>query len=462
MRAFLVSQPKPRLGSCVASRYSLPLTSLTDHELEDEKARLTMQARCTFGSPPPPFCAWSVSDGALFVPRFYGLTRFGPPERDDRTDGEYAAIDFVGTPTPVQARATEAVFARDLAPGGLGGTMVVLPCGYGKTCWAIQTMARLKRKTCVIVHKGVLRDQWVAAIERFCAPGVRVGFLQGDTNDLEACDVLVAMVLTLAKRDLPPLDAVGLVVCDEAHHMAAPVMNLAMRHFRARHVIGLTATLERPDGLTPLLHHTLGPEGFRTERDAQESVRVSVALFPGAARDVLTRDGKPIASLMINALAKHAARNAFLVERVVAYRAAGRVVMVLSDRLAQLALLRTALEARLPPGEVGLFVGATKEAQRAVELAKPVVLCSYAMANEGVDKVELDTCVFATPKGRVTQAIGRCQRPCATKRPPLVLDVVDDNAVFQTLRFGRQRHYAKERYSVQTLSAGDHGSSWWG
>ena len=73
------------------------------------------------------------------------------------------------------------------------------------------------------------------------------------------------------------------------------------------------------------------------------------------------------------------------------------------------------------------------------------------MANEGLDKREADTCVMASPKARVTQCIGRIQRPCATKQGPLVLDVVDENAFFQTLRWSRQRLYASEKYDVQVV-----------
>jgi superfamily II DNA or RNA helicase len=462
MRAFCAARP-PRRGSIVGATYAVPVGALSERELSDERERLTLQARSSFGTPPPPFCAWSVDAGVLHVPRFYGLERFGPAETDQRVDGEEApGLVFVGTPTEVQTRATAAVLARPYAEGGPRGAIIVLPCGYGKTCWAIAFSARFRRKTCVLVHKGVLRDQWKASYERFC-PGVKVGFVQGDTFDVAGCDVVIAMVLTLAKREYAPLDVFGLVIVDEAHHMAAPVMNLAMRHFRARNVIGLTATKERADGLTPLLHWTLGPEGFRTERDS-EPVSVSVAVFQGGCRDVLSRDGKPVVALMTNMLAKHAGRNAFLARRVAAYRARGRVIMVLSDRIEQLRTLRTLLRElhKLDEDEVGLFVGATKEAQRAAELAKPIVLCSYAMANEGIDKTELDTCVMATPKGRVTQCIGRCQRPCATKQPPLVLDVVDDASVYQALRWTRHRYYTKEKYEVQTLQVAEAvDDAWW-
>lgn len=75
------------------------------------------------------------------------------------------------------------------------------------------------------------------------------------------------------------------------------------------------------------------------------------------------------------------------------------------------------------------------------------------MANEGLDKVEADTCVMASPKARVVQCIGRVQRPCETKQPPLVLDVVDDVSVFRDQRWTRHRLYAKEKYTVQVLDA---------
>jgi len=159
---------------------------------------------------------------------------------------------------------------------------------------------------------------------------------------------------------------------------------------------------------------------------------------------------------MITRLAQNVARNQFIARRVAAMRAQGRVVLVLSDRIAQLHTLHAMVIAGgVDAAEVGLFTGATKKQQvRNEQLAKPVVLCSYGMANEGLDKREADTCVMATPKSRVTQCIGRIQRPCDTKKPPLVLDVADDeSSIFMQLRWKRQRLYAKEKYEIQVIQA---------
>lgn len=455
MQAFMSQSVRP--GSRVDATYSVPVDSLGDEELKEEIKRLTLQARSSFGPPLPPVEVWDIRGDRLHVPRFYGLIRFGPPEEDARVLGDPITLRFEGTLTAVQQRATDTIFARYLSETGACGAMVCLPCGYGKTVWAVHTIARLGRKACIFVHKSFLRDQWERAFLDFC-PGVRVGVIQGKTWRIDDCDVVIAMVMTMAKRDYESevMDSFGTICFDECHHMAARVMNRATRCCRAKYVLGLTATKDRPDGLTPLLHWSLGPEGFRVERDT-ETVQVSVALFSHGAPQIQNREGKPIVSIMVNKLAENERRNEFIARRVVAFYRAGRVILVLSDRIAQLkALHRLLLVAPgMPEGDVGIFTGATKETDRAVQLERRIVMCSFGMANEGLDKREADTCVMATPKGRVTQCIGRIQRPCETKKTPLVLDVCDDAPVFVQLRWRRQKLYSKERYEVQVRPAED-------
>jgi superfamily II DNA or RNA helicase len=84
----------------------------------------------------------------------------------------------------------------------------------------------------------------------------------------------------------------------------------------------------------------------------------------------------------------------------------------------------------------------------------------FVPASEGLDKREADTCILATPKGRITQCVGRIQRPCATKQTPIVLDVVDTPGVFQRLRWKRQREYSREGYRVQVVRTDDPSVDW--
>lgn len=446
-----------RHRTVLGSTYAIPLETLGTSLADEAREELTLCPRSSFGPPPPPVTAWFERDGHLHVPRFYGIERYGPPVVDLRSDGaELPALPFQATLTEVQTRAVDAVVTKHFSGRDTHdcGAIVCLPCGMGKTVLAVYLVTQvLKRKACIIVHKGIIRDQWKAAFQTFC-PGLRVGFLQGKTCEVAGYDVVVAMVLTLAKRETPEwaFDDFGTVVCDECHHYAAPVMNLAMRKFRARHIVGLTATKDRPDGLTPLLHWTMGVEAFRAERNGGESVRVSMAVFKNVVREIRSRDGKPLTAVMTSKLTLNHGRNEFIAARVVAMRRTGRVVIVLSDRIQQLKTLHgMVLRRGVAEEEVGLFYSATPEAERQEQLARAIVLCSYGMANEGLDKREADTCVMASPKARVTQCIGRIQRPCATKQGPLVLDIVDDNSVFQALRWSRQRLYSREKYEVQLV-----------
>ena len=456
MRAFLAEGS--RMKSRVGSVYSVPKEWLGSRATEDLKEVMTMVPKTAFGSAQAEsFKVWSEDAEYLHLPRFYGLQNYGPAMFDDRVDGDLIQdVAFVGTLFAVQERAVETLSKTCFSSAGSGGGIVSIPCGSGKTVLAVYFITKvLKRKACILVHKAVIRDQWKAAFERFC-PGIRVGVLGGTKSEIDSVDVVIAMVLTVSMRDYDTsvFDSFGTVCADECHHLGAKVMSRALTRFRARHVLGLTATKERPDGLTRLLHWSIGQEAFRAERDGGEKVRVTMAIFkPDASKECLNREGKPVLSIMLNRIAVDATRNRFISSWVSDKRAQGRVVMVLSDRLVQLDILRTMLVADgVAVTDIGVFRGSTPQREREEQLSRPVVLCSYGVANEGLDKREADTCVMATPKGRVVQCIGRIQRPCADKKPPLVLDVVDDFSVFSQLRWKRQTLYSREKYEFQTVN----------
>ena len=451
MRAFLV--PNKRPGSKIDSMYSLPLSGLGEEELNDEKRRLTLQAKSTFGAPAPPFAVYKIDNERLYVPRFYGLTRFGPAEVDERVEGAPIQLVFNASLRDVQDRALQTVEKSYFNADGPGGAMTVLPCGFGKTVLAVALTARLGRKAAVLVHTSVLKTQWKESFETFC-PGVRVGYVQGNTFDVADKDVVIMMLQTVAKRQFAfdVTDEFGLLICDEAHHMAAPLMNQAFRCFRARRVLALTATKERADGLTRLLHWCMGEEAFRAERKSQH-VTVKLIKFPGAV-EKHTKDGRPLVAIMLNLLAADCARNRFLTDRVVECYRQGRVIIFLSHRTAQLRAIYAYLTSdlhKVPKEDVGMLEAAQKEDARAVQMERSILLCTYNMADEGMDKKTLDTAILGTPKSRVEQCIGRIQRDCDTKQSPLVYDIADEGLYYSRLRSARQTFYRKNSHPVEMM-----------
>lgn len=453
MRAFLV--PNTRAGTKVGATYSIPIDGMGTEELEDEKNRLTLQAKTNFGPPAPPFKVYRIVDGCLEVPRYYGLQRFGPAETDERVHGEAVEISFAGTLRDVQKKAMCAIFDVHFSESGCGGTIVVLPCGFGKTVLAVATASRLGRKTAVLVHTSVLKAQWKESFEAFC-PGIRVGYVQGSTFDCKDKDVVIMMVQTVAKRQFPPeiTDQFGFVVCDEAHHLAAPIMSMAMLCFRAAKLMALTATKERSDGLTRLLHWSLGPEGYRAERK-MNGAQVTLVEYEGATVEKVTKDGRPLVAVMINHLSANAPRNRFIARKAFDMYMNGRTLIILSHRCAQLKSLHSILISEpylIPEENVGRLEACQGDALRSLQLVRRILLCSYNMADEGLDKKELDTLIMATPKSKVEQCIGRILRQHDDKKFPLVVDIADEGVYYGRLREHRLNFYRRNKYDTQIVS----------
>ena len=406
------------------------------------------------------FPAYAEDAESLFVPRFYGLRHWGPAATDATASGVPCDLWFAGSLTDVQQRGVLAYEERLASAANPKGGIVVLPCGYGKTVFALYLAARLGRRTLVLVHKAFLVEQWQARVRQFL-PGASVGVVQQGRVESDA-DVVVGMVQSIAKRDYDEhvLAGFGLVVIDEAHHMAAPVFSRAMRKICARHTLALSATPERRDGMDDLLRWSLGDIVFRVQRDA-ELVHVQTLVYEARRSAIcLGRDGRPVLARMLNALAEDPARNRLIAQHIADLARQGRKVIVMSDRVAQLHVLDQLFADALGGGEGegegevtrGFYTGKTPPIERQVAEHKQVLFTTYAMSREALDIPALDTLVMATPVGTVEQVVGRILRKHAGKQTPLVLDVVDPYSVFDCMRWKRRRYYDKHGYERQAAT----------
>lgn len=452
----------PRLiANCAVGRaYDVPLEGMTDADLRGHCRALTMTPIDGFGgrSALARFPAFGLTATHLSVPRFYGLSHFGPAHDSSAlTFGRPMSDDvtFVGQLRADQQRAVSAIQERfrgtEEDPFPRGG-VVVLPCGFGKTVVAIHAAVALRRRCLVLVHKRDLMEQWCQRVRAF-APAASVGIVCQDRFDAEA-DIVVAMLQSVSRRDYALADF-GLVVVDECHHLGAPVFHSAMTKLACAWVLGLSATPDRRDGLTPLLYHTLGTVVHRAERGFDRPMLVTSLVFddvrsrpPGAV--VLSSRGRPVYAAMLNALARDQARTRVLSEHVVRLHRAGRVVLVLADRITLLEAMRGHLASAGMGGDVvGLYVGRATDAERERCMRCDVVLSTMAMAREGMDQPRLNALVLATPTADVVQAIGRIQRTLDAPRPPLVIDATDPFSIWQCMARRRRRFFSNAGYTTQ-------------
>jgi superfamily II DNA or RNA helicase len=356
---------------------------------------------------------------------------------------------FTGTlchDNPPQVQATTATLQQ---LHHLGGALLVLPCGFGKTVCALHMAAVLHRRTLILVHAEALGAQWVERIRMF-VPDAKVGRIQQDVVEVEGCDFVVGMIQSLIKRDYTQstLESFGLVIVDEAHHVAAPMFSKALPKLPARYVLALSATPNRADGCGVALEYLMGPTAFRAFR-VHERVSVRVITYSrGDEEELLNRQGKPLCSTMLTNLAADAVRTRLIHDVIVNYAAMGRNIIVLSDRLDQLTALGDMLLATDPTMSVAKVVGGTKAKDREAGFDARILLSTYHYASEGIDIPRLDTLVMATPRGNIEQTVGRILRPHPTKQQPLVVDIKDPFSLFTGMAWKRHAYYKAQHYFV--------------
>ncbi|MEQ1564483.1 MAG: DEAD/DEAH box helicase family protein [Myxococcota bacterium] len=179
------------------------------------------------------------------------LHRSGEPYEDQAR--AYVALERPHVPGRTPRDYQEAAVAAWRQAGRRG--VVVLPTGAGKSLVAELCIADAGRSALVVAPTLDLVAQWYEVLRR--GFGEPVGMLGGGVRELEA--------LTVSTYDSAHLyaerygDRFGLVVFDEVHHLPGPAYALAARSSIAPFRLGLTATLERPDGRHEELDALVGP-----------------------------------------------------------------------------------------------------------------------------------------------------------------------------------------------------------
>ncbi len=238
--------------------------------------------------------------------------------------------------TGLQQEAVEAMLAHDHG-------VLVAPPGTGKTVMGCAILAARGLPTLVLVHRKPLLDQWHAQlVGTLDLDAKQLGQLGGGRNRPTGV-VDLAMIQSLTR--LAPADLValfgryGLVVVDECHHIPAFSFESCLRRAPVRHVVGLTATPYRRDGLQGIITMQCGPIRHRIaprDRDAELGVRrlaLELRVRPTKFRiaaDPDSAEGPPIQAVF-RALVDDEQRTALVCGDVLAALAQGRRCLVLSQ-----------------------------------------------------------------------------------------------------------------------------------
>ena len=354
--------------------------------------------------------------------------------------------DSSNFPFRIELRDYQAKAVAVLVAGTQG--CAVLPCGAGKTIIGVGIISKTGQPSIILVHTKDLLDQWTEAIRSVL--GVEPGVVAEGV--FEPRRVTVGMVQSLVALDGQTLrdlgSRFGLLIADEGHHLPAASYQRLLPFFPAKYRFALTATPDRPDGLTPLMLYGIGPILVTVEH--QQLVDGGHLVLPEIR--VVETGCNPVADTyteMVSELIADPERNQTIVDLACRHAEAGHTTLVLSNRVTHCRRLARLITDSGTPAEA--LTGSVAKQKRKETLQRfregsIKVLCATSLADEGLDIERLSRLILATParaEGRTIQRLGRLMRPHPGKGTPVLYDLVDEHPMARRQHAARRTAYRK-------------------
>ena len=405
------------------------------------------------------FPVYLESATRLYLPRMWARDTLGPAASSVMEDGVRlpATLTFSGKPYEYQENIIKMFLDAD------ANGLICVPCGKGKTFMALAIAFRLGVRFMVVVDKEFLLDQWAGEM-RSLLPGIRIGRFQAAKAEVDPgqYDCTICMIQTIVQRQIPEtmLRSYGFTIFDECHHLGAKHFSKVLSKLQTKHMLGLSATPTRDDGLTKVFEWHLGkPVYWEKKREADETVSVEIMRF--SSNEIQYSDtpvnfrGEVILARLLTQIVSFQKRNVFIADRLKELiDDPNRRILVLSERIGHL----EALEALLKPKvaelgrTMGYYIGGMKTATRELAASEAQILwATYAMASEAMNIKTLNTVLMASPRRKIEQSTGRIlrQRPEERSVDPLIIDVVDSHRPLQGQARQRILYYKKCGYKVK-------------
>jgi superfamily II DNA or RNA helicase len=499
--------------------YSIPKEQFSEKALDRLKKDLTAEPIQQQGyvTQDASFPIYLESPKKIYLPRYYGIQKYGLPKSNKLIDtGIKANLKFDGSLRPYQINIAD-IYLK--AAKEIGGGLISIGCGRGKTVIGLYIAASINLKTLVVVHKEFLAEQWVERILGDPSknitgflPTAKVGRLQGKIIDVEGKDIVIAMVQSLSQKDYSEnmLKEFGLVIYDECHHLSAEIFSRALIKTATQFTLGLSATPDRKDGLTHVFKYFLGDIVYSEAQNEDKTILIKAIHYfnddPIYSAEITNRMGDLNRPQMINNICSCERRNKIILDELQILMNQGRKVLILSDRKEHLKYLMDQIETKIfkpsavPATDIitttttektnepikvkrkkkvivsedgtiiddtgpnklfgiisGLYVGGMKQTDLKISEGKDIILGTYPMVSEGFDCPTLDTVILASPKSDVIQSVGRIMRkkPEDRDRQHQVIDMIDYFGTFAQQWETRKKYYRKQKYQFEEYTYDD-------
>ena len=406
-----------------------------------------------------PFPIYQESEKKIYVPRCWGIKMFGYPKLLKITYGDPINLTFNGQMRDYQTKVLNEYLKAidfgtpDNSNKGNGTALIELWTGAGKTVLGLKIIEVLKKKTIIFVHKTFLKNQWIERIEEYL-PGARIGTIQGQIVDIENKDIVIAMIQSISMKNYHEslFDSFGLSLYDECHHMSSEVFCNCLKKCNTLYGLGLSATMERKDGLTNVFKMYLGDICYKhSKNSSQDNVLVKAIDFIVEDNEYneVERDfrGQIKYSTMVTKISNFNLRSDFIV-----YILESEMFINPDQQFIVLAHTKNLLNYLYKAlcyknfASVGYYIGGMKEEELKKSESKKIILATFSMAAEALDIKSLTSLFLASPKSDIVQAVGRILREKHSN--PLIIDLIDNHDVFLNQFAKRRAFYNEKNYKI--------------
>lgn len=429
--------------------------------LENIRSELTVRPYVhpdyTFGKEPESYRIYLENTNKLYIPKYYGLNKLGKPDRNDLVSGDDIKLEFKGKLKDTQKDPVNAALKTFKE---IGGGILQLPCGHGKTAIALYLISILSKKTLIIVHQEFLLNQWVERIEQFL-PDAKIGKIQQNKVEIEGKDICIGMLQSLSMKEYPAdtFKSFGFMIVDECHHIASKEFSNALKKINTSYQLGLSATPERNDGLSKVFKWYLGDIFYSRKPESNNQNVFVERLIIESDNDVYQENklnfmGKPDMQGMVSNIVGYRDRNLIICDHIKKLIEEKRKILVLSKRREHLNEMNKILY-DLGIKSVGFYVGRMKQKDLDESARQTVILGTYHMAQEGLDIPDIDTLVFASPASNIEQAVGRPDRKNHGEKGMKIVDVVDNFSMFISQSKKRLKLYKSRKWNITDIKMSD-------
>ena len=434
--------------------YLVPKIEKYSNIIEKIKKELTVTPfqPCNFVKKEVSFPVYQENESFISIPKYYGIKKLGLPEVNKEIIGDSINISFKGELRPLQKDIVSQIIPHlQKNDGGV----LCLPCAAGKTVLSLYLASIFKVKTLVIVHKTFLLNQWKERAEMFT--DAKIGIIQQNKVEVDGKDIVIGMLQSIAKEkyDSDIFRDFGLVIFDEAHHAPSQYFSKALPLIATKLTIGLSATPKRSDKLEKILYWYFGDIMYKSEVEENKRVLVNIVNYDldhPKFREYKLYTGDVNRPKTINSLVTIGRRNKYIVDNLEeVLMEEGRKIIILSDRIEHLQILKDRLDQREITTTAFYIGGMKQKALKEAELAQ-VIFASYGMAAEALDIPDLNTLFMVTSRKEVEQAVGRILRKINPNIRPLVYDYTDQLPSFIRQNKSRRKLYIKMGFEIKNIN----------